>query len=395
MADCYLPPEIVREILLKLHAKSLLRFTVVCKSWRSLITSSPFISTHLAQTPHSSNTLLVRRYITTRHKEHYSLFQDSKNRPFSLNFTSELHFPFNFQRGYFSIVGSCNGILCLSDDLVGTLRNFVLWNPSIQKFITLPLPLIKPRWRYMSVLGFGADLPETGDYKLVRLVYSKNDGVVYNLPPEIEIYSTNSGVWRRVMGVEIKHYIVEFFLSQAFVNGAVHWIAYDVVPNGGGVRSLVMSFSIADEVFEDVMLPDALVGVIPTDLSIMLFEESLAVVKYEREIDDSLCEVWVMKQYGVLESWSRLYRINLVAGMEEIVGFRNNGEVLFSNKSNNLVSYDPNSGRNRGLGIQGFSCSFHVQNYRESLVLLEGNSVISGRVLERVGDYWLYALSKQ
>ncbi|XP_055807879.1 F-box protein At3g07870-like [Solanum dulcamara] len=388
MADSYFPPELLREILLKLPAKSLIRFTVVCKSWHSLITSFPFISTHLAQTPHT-NTLLVRRYVSTHNNENYSLFQDSKNRPFSLNFTSELHFPFNCQLGYFRIVGSCNGIVCLSDDLFGELQSLVLWNPSIQKYITLPLPSIKPQLPHMSVLGFGADLPETDDYKLVRLVYSKNDDVVYNGPPEIEIYSINSGVWRRVVGVEIKHCMVEFMWSQAFVNGSVHWIAYDVVPNGGGIRSLVMSFSVADEVFGEIMLPDALVGVIATNLSIMLFEESLAVVKYEGEIDGASCEVWVMKQYGVLESWSRLYRINFVAGMEKVVGFRNNGEVLFSTRGNNLVSYNPNSGRNRGLGIQGSSRSFYVQNYRESLILLKGNSVISGRILERMGGLWI------
>ncbi|WMV49654.1 hypothetical protein MTR67_043039 [Solanum verrucosum] len=67
------------------------------------------------------------------------------------------------------------------------------------------------------------------------------------------------------------------------------------------------------------MLPDALAGVTPTNLSIMLFEESLVVVNYGREIDGASCEVWVMKQYGVLKSWSRLYRINLVVGMEKVV----------------------------------------------------------------------------
>ncbi|KAH0778378.1 hypothetical protein KY290_004805 [Solanum tuberosum] len=377
----YFPHEVVTEILLKLPAKSLIRFTVVCKSWYSLITSFPFISAHFAQTP-QSDTVFVRRYDSSCNREHYSLFEDSKNRPFYLNFTSELHFPFNCPLGYFRIVGSCNGILCLSDDLFGELRSLILWNPSIQKFITLPMPSINPQSPHMFVFGFGADLRESDDYKLVRLVYRKNDDVLYNDPPEIEIYSINSGVWRRVIGVEIKHCIVEFMWSQVFVNGNVHWIAYDLVANGGDLRSLVMTFSIADEVFGEIMLPDALVGVIATNLSIMLFEESLAVVKYEREIDGASCEVWVMKQYGVLESWSRLYCINLVAGMEKIVGFRNNGEVLFSTRSNDLVSYDPNSGRNRGLRIQGSSRSFYVQNYMESLILLKGNNVVSGGLLE-------------
>ncbi|KAH0720062.1 hypothetical protein KY284_005092 [Solanum tuberosum] len=215
------------------------------------------------------------------------------------------------------------------------------------------MPSIKPQSPHMFVFGFGVDLSKTDDYKLVRLVYR----------------------------VEIKHCMMEFMWSQAFVNGVVHWIAYDVVANGGGLWSLVMTCSIADEVFGEIMLPDALVSVIPMNLSIMLFEESL-VVRYEREIDDASCEVWVMKQYGVLESWSRLYRINLVADMEKVVRFRNNGEVLFSTRSNDLISYDPNSGRNMGLCIQGSYRSFYVQNYMESLILLKGNNAVLSNVVD-------------
>ncbi|KAK4723622.1 hypothetical protein R3W88_026401 [Solanum pinnatisectum] len=384
----YFCSELLREILLKLPVKSLIRFTVVCKSWHSFITSFPFISAHLVQTPRS-NTILVRRFDRTRKRENYSLFQDSKNRPFSLDFTSELNFPFKSNLGYFKIVGSCNGIVCLYDDLLGQLRSLVLWNPSIHKFISIPMPSIKPQWPHMCVLGFGADLPETDDFKLVKLVYHMNDGFVYSGPPEIEIYSINSGVWRRVVGVEIKNCMVKFLSPQAFVNGVVHWIASDVVVNGGDLWSLVKTFSIADEVFGEIMLPDALVGVTTMNLSIMLFEESVAVVKYGSEIGGDSCEVWVMKQYGVLESWSRLYHINLVAGMEKVVGFRNNGEVLFSTRRNDLVSYDPNSGRNMSLGIQGISSLFYVQNYRESLIMFNRNNVSSGGFLGGMEVYGL------
>lgn len=60
---------------------------------------------------------------------------------------------------------------------------------------------------------------------------------------------------------------------------------YDVVSNGCGILSLVMSFSIVDEVFGVIMLPNALVSVTPTNLPIMLFEESLVFVNYRRKID--------------------------------------------------------------------------------------------------------------
>uniref|UniRef100_M1DUU8 F-box family protein n=1 Tax=Solanum tuberosum TaxID=4113 RepID=M1DUU8_SOLTU len=87
------------------------------------------------------------------------------------------------------------------------------------------------------------------------------------------------------------------------------------------------------------------------------------------------------KLYKVLESWSGLYYMILVASMEKVIGFRNNGDVLFSTRRNDLVSYDPNSGQNTDLGIRGISHSFYVQNYMESLILLKGNNVNLGRFL--------------
>lgn len=61
----------------------------------------------------------------------------------------------------------------------------------------------------MFVFRFGVDLFETDNYKLVRLVYHKNRVIVCNVPPKIEIYSTNRGVWGRLIGIEIKHFMIE------------------------------------------------------------------------------------------------------------------------------------------------------------------------------------------
>ncbi|KAH0730676.1 hypothetical protein KY289_001864 [Solanum tuberosum] len=148
---------------------------------------------------------------------------------------SELNFPFKYQQGYFKIVGSCNGIVCFYDELLGELRSLVLWIPFIHKFKSIPMPSIKPQPPHMFVLGFGAYLPETDDYKLVRLVYHMNILFGYNGPLDVEIYSINSGVWKRVVGVEIKHCMVEVMWSRDFVNGVVHWIKYEVVLNGCGI----------------------------------------------------------------------------------------------------------------------------------------------------------------
>ncbi|XP_019071446.1 F-box/kelch-repeat protein At3g06240-like [Solanum lycopersicum] len=202
--------------------------------------------------------------------------------------------------------------MCLSGKLFGKMWSLV------------PRPSIRSKSPHMTVFGFGADLPQTNDYKLVRLVYHKNDMVGYNKYsglPEIEIYSINSGVWRRVVGFEIQHCIVEIMSSPVFVNGFVHWIIYDYVANGGRRRILIMTFNIANEVFGEIMLPDAIIGGTMTSLLVTLFEESLAIVRYGMRMGmyGYFCQVWVMKQYGVSESWNRLCHINLVAGFKKVV----------------------------------------------------------------------------
>ncbi|KAK4362995.1 hypothetical protein RND71_018236 [Anisodus tanguticus] len=205
--------------------------------------------------------------------------------------------------------------------------------------------------------------------KQLMVIESQKQKNGRNIPPEVEVFSLNTGAWRRVIGVEVKHCLVEFMWSQAFVNGSVHCIAYDVDPVNGGVRSLAMAFSVADEVFKEIMLPDDLVGEITMNLSVMVFEGSFVVVKYEAEIDGGSGEVWVMKSYG------------------KVVGFRCNGEVLFSSRVNELVSYYPNSGDKKDLDdFRGSSRSFYVQNYVESLVLVQANSVKTDEFLDGIAS---------
>ncbi|KAI8011300.1 F-box protein [Camellia lanceoleosa] len=180
MSD-YMPNELLIEILARLPVDSLLRFTSVCKSWYSLITSPSFITKNINQTitdrKRNSDKLILRLYTDNDKKEHYLLCPDDENSPDDY---LELPFPFKSPNGYFRIFGSCNGLLCLCDDyydfshdhFYGSILDasqIVLWNPSIRKSVTIRM-LCRPPGCYMFVLGFGAH-PTTHEYKVVRLVY--------------------------------------------------------------------------------------------------------------------------------------------------------------------------------------------------------------------------------
>lgn len=169
MAD-YIPEEIIIKILEKLPIKTILQSTCVCKSWYTLITSSHFISSH-SKHQKTKPLLLLRRCI--RNVEHYALYSDNNVDSSLINsVATTVDFPFKSMNSYFTIIGSCNGLLCISDDRVYHTHTIILWNPCIKKLVFLPKPCLvyNSYGTFVQSLGFGHD-SVTDDYKVVRITY--------------------------------------------------------------------------------------------------------------------------------------------------------------------------------------------------------------------------------
>lgn len=142
MSD-YLPEEVVLEILHRLPVKSLIRFRCVSKSWNSIITTPAFINSHLSYNSSNSNKLIVRYFVDNHFVEHYKLIDD--NNDSSSDQIQHIDFPLT--SGRFMLIGSVNGLLSLSE-----LERYVLWNPSIRKFITLPNPCITVKTHGLMII---------------------------------------------------------------------------------------------------------------------------------------------------------------------------------------------------------------------------------------------------
>ena len=279
------------------------------------------------------------------------------------------------------IAGSCNGLVCLADvapsgDHVVLL---ILWNPSIRKAISLPpSPVVNVPVFYKAVdhLGFGYD-PITDDYKLVRLVYLQG-GFSHNEyegdPPIVQIYTLRTGAWRTIPGRGSRFIIVQRF-SLVFVNGSVHWFAEDDNDSDDDddamVHNMIISFDIKDEVFHEMAVPKCLEGRLELKMKVAVLGGLLALVPCNSDPDISVhCfSVWVMKEYGVVESWTKLYDIKVGEDLESVVGFTKNGEVLVI-KGGKLLSYEPSGQEIFNPHIQSRTESFYLNTYVESLVLL-------------------------
>ncbi|KDP38909.1 hypothetical protein JCGZ_00666 [Jatropha curcas] len=370
----YLPQEVLLNIFHRLPNKSIGRCICVCKYWLSLIKNPSFVSTHLIQTI-SSN------------KEHLFLLklssQETQEIQYSLHFDNEkfskylqLGVPFKENNQSFSIVGSCNGLVCLMHNLYTYNYTFVLWNPVIGKSLELPEPNIKfdSHGAFEAFVGFGFDSCSY-DYKVVRVLrlleYENESEEDDEVAIEVEIFSLRKNSWKVITDIAPQYDIVERS-SQAFVNGAVHWIATKRKSNGE-CNNLVMSLNMSNENFRELILPECLVNENPMFLTISIYEDSSIAVFRRNYVRFSDSDIWVMKEYGVAESWEKILTVGRYeGGVPRALGFRRNGGVIFELYNGDLVSVDAKSLEIEGLGIHSASSGYSfVDTFMESLVLLE------------------------
>ncbi|XP_062152249.1 F-box/kelch-repeat protein At3g06240-like [Alnus glutinosa] len=406
MSD-YLPNEVIIEILSRLPVKSLIRFRCVCKTWCSLIASPHFIATHLNRALSKSNAqhppYLLFHYFDSdfqtqcftlhysddpfpaNHSDKHLAFYSSPGiRTRELSLDQEIE-EIEEKRGYLNdflhVVGSSNGVVCLADYVFrknsGSLC--VLWNPSIQKVILLPDPNIGANFGgftsngpVIRSLGFGYD-PKTDDYKLVKAVYLEDP--THILHPLVEIYSLRMGAWRSVT-TPPPPYVIELCYVSVFLNGAVHWRVH--TPSGqGDFRNVIVSLDMEDEAFGELAMPKSLEGVKFLDVNLAVIDGLLALVPCN-EWGIAVTEphsVWVMKEYGVAESWTKVFDICIPGRLDRVIGFTKNGEVLVVDDMGKLFSYEPSSQQALDLNILGgLKDSFYLDTYVESLVLLNEES---------------------
>ncbi|ONI13429.1 hypothetical protein PRUPE_4G221400 [Prunus persica] len=395
------PEEIIQNILIRLSVKSLIKCTSVCKAWRSMIINQSFIHAHLNPTVDFDNQndidlLLLHRISGSNSLNYYQNTVINKvkdevhsvhhdNRAFDVY--SKIEFPISAKKNYgnshLRVVGTCDGLICLADDVPSYAYNFIIWNPAIKKSVTLPRPGItyQTHGGYDASIGFGFDAT-TNDYKVVRVVTLLDDDD--ETPTLAEVYSLATGTWTS-LGCVSPACLIDKAASSAFVNGVLHWPV--VCQTDVDFYYIILTFDLGKEVFSQIPMPkiiqwDVNLGL---QLSVSDNKKSIALfmrpnnredfyVDYGRE--DSVLDIWVMKEYGREESWTKLVTLN-PQGPETIflsaLCFRKSGELLLLLKEEErqeLVSLDLVSEQFKLLGISGYKyCTGHF--YKESLLLLD------------------------
>ncbi|XP_075643651.1 F-box/kelch-repeat protein At3g23880-like [Castanea sativa] len=355
----YLPCDVLLEILHRLPVKSLIRFRCVSKLWNSLITSPAFINSNLTRSHSNSNKLIIK-YSDVYMGYELIHEEDNDNYDSSSEQIQELELLNSFGRK-FKLVGYVNGLFCLYEQ-----DRYIVWNPCIRKFIVLPNPSVTAS--FACYLAFGFD-SSTNDYKLVRIAFQSK-----NLSPKkplVEVFSVNEGSWRITSGGDSYPpgvYIRDCSLSTAVsLNGAVCFAA----DRCDALGSIVLSFDLGDEVFRVISLPNGSFK-FEADIDILVFKGLLSLICYEYM--GERCSVFVMKEYGVVDSWTKLFTIDLNTRFCRVLGFRKNGHLLVQYElllGWELCSYDLESQQVKNLGFCRSPGYSWADNYVENLFLLD------------------------
>jgi F-box interacting protein len=344
----HLPYDVVFDILTRLPVKSLVRFRCVSKPWNSIITSPDFITTHMNRPKSLSNDKGYLLY-APKSEDCFNFYAqnlciDVCNSDRTLTHISTFQLPFSAL-----MVGFCNGLFCLRN-----MDNKVLylWNPSIRKFKMISTP-IDP---FVPVAIGLAYHSQNNDFKILKMSCFLESNT-----PHAEVYTLSTDSWRRVV---ISLGSIDF-LSSSFCNGALHFIA------SSESRQFILSFDFNDERFHEIMLPqnyDDDILELPI-YRLAVFKGSLAffVCDFGVDLVSDICYIWVMREYGVVESWTK---ISVRLDFENFFGCTDSGELLVDIKDRGLVSYDPVSLNENNLGIQSPRWVSYTADLMENLVLL-------------------------
>ncbi|KAJ6700366.1 F-BOX PROTEIN CPR1 [Salix purpurea] len=272
-----IPSDVISDILSRLPVKSLSRFKSVSKSMLAFLGDPEFVEQHLKKAILKNPNLVLKLDSKLFYVEDEEW---SKAR--------RLPLPFSLCLENVEISGSCNGMLCISDQQCN--QDIFLLNPSTGVFKHLPFSGfdIAVVENSFTTIGFGYHQAE-GDYKVLRCayIYDKPFIDIDSYDCEARVYSLKADEWKNI--------------------GAI------------------------PEEFEEIPQPTVNYnGELHMEVSVF---DGLVSTFYLSKYDEA--HIWTMKEYGVKDSWELRFVIKLPERVESYnymflkpLVILKNGEIL-------------------------------------------------------------------
>ncbi|XP_049381524.1 F-box/kelch-repeat protein At3g23880-like [Solanum stenotomum] len=294
--------EIIIEILSKIPVRSILRFKCVSKSWKELISDHYFKMKHLdhAKNDQNSNKLLINKKCLDK-DDVFNIYCSTLSSVQVVEDEHELDWPSNCNPEDSVLYCSCDGLVLLAI-YNGLDRHLLLWNPSTGESIVLPHPKSRPKY---CVCGMGYDAT-IDEYKILAIDLHETCQEI-----TVEILTLKGGSWKeickyppgihRVIGVKDCG-----MYSLAFVHGAFHWV---------GLSShccTIVSFNISNEMYGEIPLLEHMCNINKArfiEYGVSVLGGMLCFCSTYFNPWGGMFKLWMMKEYGVKESWTELLTI--------------------------------------------------------------------------------------
>ncbi|PQM39181.1 F-box/kelch-repeat protein [Prunus yedoensis var. nudiflora] len=382
-----LPSTMIEEILTRLPVKSLCRFKCVSKSWSSLISDNPsFVASHLYKAIGEDKDDLLfqrrRRVIFTDaagnglHSMHLDYGDEFLNHNKEEDSSSDHD---NRNRNCFDFdddeeeVGGSNLLVTTATELhyiwltqqQGNPRNYQKYQ---QEY------LIDDLYYFCDVYGFGFD-SSTHQHKVVNgIVYRTNvrdddeGGVQFN------VYTLETNSWRQIHEYVFPYHIFPCRNKGTLLNGNLHWLGTRVGEDDHHHSSLLIVSLVltqAQEEVREIPLPREINSSQTRRSKLGVFREWLCVT-FEGEYGKAAPtynEFWVMKEYGVGESWTKM-TVSIPYWNLSHSGFwtKSHDLMVFEEE---LIMYNFNNHSFRNLRVREIGKVGSVETYSESIVSLK------------------------
>ena len=402
-----LPDELLEEILSRLPVKSLIRFRCVKKSWSANFQQPSFIAKHFRhRCDQASPSLLVESNLFPGYGLSLHPYPDDEDveRFRIVDFPNDMGIT---ELQHINMIGCINGIICLGGCFNGGFDGFVLWNPAIRKrkVVSYPSPTVcaahlRPSHHFRTFYAFGYD-QYFNDFKVVRIVTCNKksaptqNAIFTDYCNFFHVYSLKADSWTQV-DPDIHHLNIRLITRcyAIYFNGFHHWLGF---LDNGDINELeqncdceiILSFDMSNDVFRIMRLPDEvfrklrypeLDNVSRMNKIFSVFNDRLAFIVYKDEdtMTEKYFDIWVMREYGVEDSWTKQLVVGPLLGIERPLQFAKNGELLLVGDDDAIVLYNIGSKEIRNLQLTKLPKSFipvQAMVYVESLVSFTGENV--------------------
>jgi F-box interacting protein len=397
-----LPDPILLKILCKLPIRTVFACKCVSKEWCTLIEDPTFPKLHLAQAtscpifrtiePISWPSCLHMIEVIKTTDLDQPLKLHSKLLPPDVSF---LHSTLSkFETPNFSIVNSCNGLLCVCN--CPDNNPIYVWNPITGEYILIPKPERSGYYPDSVVLGFGFS-SKANQYGVMRAFHAVVKGRISTIT--VQVWTLGSRKWR-TLGELFRW--KDFGLKQTqgrlfsqgpyrqsfcvlYLNGAVHWLA-----TGYSSLIYICSFNFDQEKIIKLSLPESFNE---SEENRAIGNMRFGVLRDCLYVSDvrsyAHFELWVLKDYNDDKfSWIKEVIIDNFSvdiwprGLYQPIKYLDNGDLLMFHPSSALVCYNPKQKSFRYFKIGEADSEFDMIPHIPSLIPMKDVINMEGSEVE-------------